>query len=270
MLLVEGNSGNQVKYLQYGLRIKCYNPKSLDGIFGPATTAAVKKYQAAKGLTADGKVGDRTWSTLKSDIFPIQRALKNKGYYSGSIDGVAGDATYDALLAFQEDNNLTADGMAGSSTLDKLYSDMPVEYPLLKQGSSGDAVVDLQKKLIALGYTCEKTGADGQFGAGTYQAVIAFQRANGLTADGIVGDSTWSVLNSGDAVDNDSATYPLLKQGSKGTSVKKLQDILIGLIYDCGTTGADGDFGPGTTRAVIAFQKANGLDADGIVGRLTW
>lgn len=55
MLLVEGSSGNQVKFLQYRLRIKCFNPKSIDGIFGPSTTTAVKHYQTAKGLSADGK-----------------------------------------------------------------------------------------------------------------------------------------------------------------------------------------------------------------------
>lgn len=97
MLLSEGDFGSQVKYLQYGLWIICYNPKSIDGIFEPSTTAAIKQYRFSKGLTDDGKVGDRTWISLKSDIIPIQRALKNKDYYSGSIDGVASDETYNAI-----------------------------------------------------------------------------------------------------------------------------------------------------------------------------
>lgn len=270
MLLVEGSRGNTVKYLQYGLRIKCFNPKSLDGIFGPATTKAVKRYQTSKGLSADGKVGNGTWNALKEDIKPIQEALKKKGYYSGTIDGVAGSGTYNALVKFQKEHHLTADGMAGKSTLNKLYSNSEESYPTLKQGSSGSKVKELQKKLIALGYNCGNTGADGSFGEGTYNAVIAFQRANNLTADGIVGQKTWQVLNSEKAIDYDCSKYPLLKQGSKGKPVVYLQKILIGLKYDCGNTGADGDFGSGTVKAVKEFQTANGLTADGIVGRKTW
>lgn len=270
MLLVEGSSGNQVKYLQYGLRIKCFNPKNIDGIFGPSTTTAVKRYQTSKGLSADGKVGDGTWNALKDDIKTIQQALKRKGYYSGTVDGVAGEGTYNALVKFQKEQDLTADGMAGQATLDKLYDDSGESYPILKLGSSGAKVKELQTKLIALGYYCGKTGADGSFGTGTYNAVIAFQKTNKLTADGIAGQRTWEVLNSGKAIDNDSTKYPLLKQGSTGEAVIRLQNTLIGLNYDCGSTGADGNFGPGTTRAVTSFQTANGLTADGIVGRMTW
>ena len=53
-----------------------------------------------------------------------------------------------------------------------------------------------------------------------------------------------------------------LKKGSKGAEVKLLQELL-------GIT-ADGDFGPKTEAAVIAFQKAHGLTADGVVGAKTW
>src|SRR5690606_21186177 len=65
---------------------------------------------------------------------------------------------------------------------------------LLKIGSRGNAVVELQNKLNALGYNAGK--ADGIFGSKTRSAVMAFQRANGLTVDGIVGPATWAKLNS--------------------------------------------------------------------------
>jgi len=55
---------------------------------------------------------------------------------------------------------------------------------------------------------------------------------------------------------------PTLRQGDKGEAVKDLQTLL--------GIGADGDFGPGTKAAVIAFQRKKGLLADGIVGRGTW
>lgn len=117
MLLKNGSSGSYVTYLQYGLQIMCCSPGSMDGKFGTNTENAVKKYQGKKGLTQDGIVGDDTWNALVSDIKNIQTLLKNKGYYSGSIDGLAGTSTYNAVLQFQSDNGLTADGMVGSATL---------------------------------------------------------------------------------------------------------------------------------------------------------
>ena len=63
-------------------------------------------------------------------------------------------------------------------------------------------------------------------------------------------------------------TVKVLKYGSSGSAVKKLQILLNGLGYSCGTV--DGRFGAKTLEAVKAFQKANGLTADGIVGAATW
>lgn len=61
-----------------------------------------------------------------------------------------------------------------------------------------------------------------------------------------------------------------LRQGSKGDEVKKLQSALISAGYDVGSTGADGIYGSKTASAVKAYQKANGLSVDGIVGTQTW
>ena len=60
-----------------------------------------------------------------------------------------------------------------------------------------------------------------------------------------------------------------LRYGSEGPAVKELQTNLIKLKYDCGSAGADGDFGSGTEAAVRAFQKDHGLTIDGIVGTAT-
>ena len=61
----------------------------------------------------------------------------------------------------------------------------------------------------------------------------------------------------------------MLKKGSTGSDVKTMQIMLIACGYSCGPDGADGDFGKNTLAAVIAFQRANGLDTDGIYGPLT-
>ena len=61
---------------------------------------------------------------------------------------------------------------------------------------------------------------------------------------------------------------PTLKRGAKGNITKLLQEKLVSLGYN--TNGVDGIFGVGTEKAVISFQKSNGLVADGIVGQNTW
>lgn len=62
----------------------------------------------------------------------------------------------------------------------------------------------------------------------------------------------------------------VLKKGSKGATVKALQILLIGQGYSCGSSGADGDFGSATDKAVRAYQKVKGLGVDGVVGSKTW
>jgi Putative peptidoglycan binding domain len=64
----------------------------------------------------------------------------------------------------------------------------------LKPGDTGPQVTKLQRALTTLGYSPGKP--DGRFGAGTQQAVAAFQKANNLTADGIVGNQTLAALTS--------------------------------------------------------------------------
>lgn len=62
----------------------------------------------------------------------------------------------------------------------------------------------------------------------------------------------------------------MLQKGSKGEQVKTLQRLLVALGYSVGNAGIDGDFGNGTLNAVKAYQKANKLGVDGIVGKDTW
>ena len=144
------------------------------------------------------------------------------------------------------------------------------DMPMLYRGCTGDAVKTLQDKLNALGYN--SGNVDGIFGAKTYAAVTAFQKANSLGVDGIVGKLTWGKLYGvSPAMPVETTTVvgrPTVSYGSRGDAVRKLQELLNALGYDCGSV--DGIFGSKTKAAVLAFQKANGLGADGIVGPLTW
>ena len=147
------------------------------------------------------------------------------------------------------------------------YAPTVPDMPMLYRGCTGDAVKTLQDKLNTLGYN--SGNVDGIFGAKTYAAVTAFQKANSLGVDGIVGKLTWAKLYDATPVNvTPVTTQPMLRTGSRGDAVRKLQEMLNAKGYTCGNV--DGIFGSKTYAAVLAFQKANGLGADGIVGPLTW
>lgn len=73
-------------------------------------------------------------------------------------------------------------------------STITVEVEQLEKGARSGSVRPLQLLLIGSGMSCGGSGADGIFGAGTENAVKAFQRHHSLTVDGIVGKTTWSKL----------------------------------------------------------------------------
>lgn len=307
-LLKKGDKGDQVKALQQNLILLGYLTGEADGQFGPATKAAVTAFQAASGLRADGQAGEKTLEAIASAVRAVSnagtlrkgsrgdavKALQQKlialGYLSGSADGIFGDSTAKAVMAFQEAQSLTADGVAGSATisaLNKAYQggatgggtvtapadiskdqitilpgEQPSSYPMIKYGAEGDAVERLQTRLKELGYFDGTVG--GNFGTITRAAVMAFQAAANLTADGIVGGDTWAALYASNAPAAPSST---LKPGDKNDSVKAMQTRLIQLGYMTGS--ADGDFGDNTRTAVRAFQTAANLTADGIAGPQT-
>ena len=108
-------------------------------------------------------------------------------------------------------------------------------------------------------YKRQHLGADGQYGDDTKSAVVRFQQASGLSADGIVGEKTCAALG---GVWRQSWTLSrLLKKVSpipKGEDVRHVQEALISRGYSCGHLGADGQYGSDTKQAVKNFQQANG------------
>ena len=176
------------------------------------------------------------------------------------------DTNYTTLTGSIELWHKSTSSGGGGSYYAPVVPDMPMVY----WGCTGDAVKTLQEKLNAKGFN--SGNVDGIFGAKTYAAVTAFQKANSLGVDGIVGKLTWAKLYGvSPAMPVETTTVvgrPMVSYGSRGDAVRKLQELLNALGYDCGSV--DGIFGSKTKAAVLAFQKANGLGADGIVGPLTW
>ena len=285
-LLKEGASGLEVRKLQGRLAELGYYAGGVDGIYGSTTTSAVKAFQRANGLSGDGQAGTQTQTKLYSanakyatspvttanpdqtrtlsvgmtgnDVYALQERLIELNYLSGVADGVFGTETQNALIAFQNRNGLTADGTAGASTLKKLSGSCkaatataaPSSNGTLHEGDSGEDVYNLQARLFELGYYNGRI--DGRYSSETTAAVKAFQKANGLSADGIAGQGTLNKLNSGNAVVSDGTTddvtgdetgdeptatyqpttaYTVLRRGDKSDQVQVMQRYLATLGY---------------------------------------
>lgn len=251
-------ASNNVQTTQSVQEAATYSPDDTAVILtlsSEARSASVETYGAASSSTL--KVGS-TGTAVKT----LQSNLITLGYLSDKADGIFGTNTKNAVIAFQKAYGLSADGIVGAKTQNAITKALNNHNKgILTQGSRGTAVKTLQTNLIKLGYLSDK--ADGIFGANTKKAVIAFQKACGLDADGIVGSSTKTAIEKAIKYKNKG----ILSIGCKGEDVKEIQTALKKLGYLSGK--ADGVFGISTKKAVTAFQKAQGLSANGRVNNAT-
>ena len=227
-------------------------------------------------------------------VLQLQQALNALGYDTNGADGKFGKGTERAVKAYQQANGLTADGKAGVKTLAQLYSGSSVSGSTsgtasseiytaknpntLQSGDSGSKVTQLQNALKLLGFYTG--GVDGKFGSGTKKAVMQFQRVNGLTVDGLAGTQTQKLLysqvdsgvsggssSSGSSSSGSSGFTRTLRKGYTGADVIAVQQKLKELGFYSGSV--DGVYGTGSIAAVKKFQQQNGLTADGLVGSRT-
>ena len=160
-----GEAGENVEKLQRALQIKkCYKGV-VDGKFGKLTQDALKTYQQKQSLTVNGKAdyatirslfGSVSETTAKDDpkmngitrisqipvpnttkpnnsgkhVVALQQALKLKGYFSAPIDGRYDNKTVEAVKKFQKHYKLSEDGIAGHSTIKKLFGKNPANYTI--------------------------------------------------------------------------------------------------------------------------------------------
>lgn len=128
---------------------------------------------------------------------------------------------------------------------------------------SKNSIKDVQTKLNAIGYSCGTP--DGIAGKNTKAAVTSFQKLCGLKDQS--GNITNETITKLDSVYNRSQKGVLSRGLRNNASVKKLQENLNKLNYNCGTP--DGTFGAGTETALRNFQKANKITVDGLAGSAT-
>ena len=201
-LKADGIAGDKTQRLLLGDPANVLTPEGnvvLAEESGQPPAAPIIEVPADNGTLRLGSKGDA--------VRTLQTRLQELGYLTVRPDGSFGANTETAVKAFQQSNKLKADGVVGNATQTKLYaSDVKAAATqttetasgLLKEGSTGDGVKQMQTALQKLGFY--KGTVTGSFGPLTREAVVAFQRANKLSTDGIAGVTTLNKLYGGSAV----------------------------------------------------------------------
>ncbi|MCY0909858.1 MAG: peptidoglycan-binding protein, partial [Sulfobacillus thermotolerans] len=231
--LSQGDSGTDVAVVQavYNLMLKTMNPPqgpmgaaiSISGTYDAATVQAVKNIQSYFGLTADGVMGSATYFVYGQGVGPNttyggpvygsrQLAQGNSGgdvtilqnrlncfRYSSMVGqpatGTFDSATAAAVLAFKRDAEANGDtGFPDNAIAGYGYYDATWIYTFaggraIFTGRNGFDVVFVQVVLQNLGYYSGRI--TGYYDAATKNAVEAFQSAQGISADGVVGPETF-------------------------------------------------------------------------------
>ena len=247
--LREGASGQNVRLVQFWLKIahtvySRLNDLTVDGTFGAATTAAVKRFQTYFGLTSDGVVGRTTWNKLYEVYNDIANKLLSSSLRPGEYPGIL------------------RRGSSGTAVRELQF----YLYLLSAYESSIPAV-----------------SIDGSFGAATENAVRAYQRFAGLTVDGIVGRATWESLygkasalrSSGPVVTLKRLPYPgqPLTVGSEGSDVLYYTILLRRIAYYFESVEAPPlatVYTGETAAATRSAQALLGLPETGIADAETW
>lgn len=245
-ILQEGDKDGSVYTLQEYLADKGLLNVDPTGYYGSLTEQAVISFQESAGLSTDGKAGPATLSkllgsaydgvtysgSLKEDVLQngdeslavgdVQRRLMELGYIELSeFTSYFGSITEDGVRRFQRANKLNVDGIAGPATLKRMFSSSATAYTMYPDDTGND-VTRLQKRLAELNYF--KQDATGFYGPYTTEAVIAFQKRNDLSADGIAGPRTLDKLYSPDAKSAAKASSSTDSKKTEQTEEKKTEE----------------------------------------------
>jgi peptidoglycan hydrolase-like protein with peptidoglycan-binding domain len=263
---VDGGSG-AVRRLQRALRNDAYAPGPVDGIYGPLTEGAVRRFQEAHGLPIDGIVGPQTRAALRSAglegrrgspavgpgdgyrspagsarVIDVQRMLSAAGYETGAVDGRFGPQTEAAVQWFQVKRGLPPTGIVDRTTLRRLR----VQSLDSLRTDGGAAPAELSAPPLPT--------------AGWHGRPIRNPHRHGIAAAPAAAERG--------AADARSLRLGAGYQSAVGSRpVRRLQRRLLRLGYRPGPV--DGIFGPQTKAAVQWFQMKHGLRPSGATDAAT-
>jgi peptidoglycan hydrolase-like protein with peptidoglycan-binding domain len=303
IVLSEGSEGRQVQLLQ-----KALGSIKVDGVFGPETEAAVRSFQASRGLTVDGVVGPLTSAALRSQsagaAFIADVSSTLPGTASLPVATSAAPASTQGATAVPAAStegvtrlvSATTGGSEATAEIEPAEAEAEAKTVALEtqaqekhaEETATGAVKELQSAL--------HVSADGDFGPETEAAVRRLQARHGLTVDGIVGPETWGLVG---VSDKETLTPPpsalpkpapshkhtatiaatrnvRLTPGNGGTTEAAPQPetatgaTAVEWLQRALKLPVDGEFGPETEAAVRRLQARHGLPVDGVVGPATW
>lgn len=178
--LKPGTTSDEVKILQQRLmELNYMDGDEPTGFYGPITKEAIQFFQRTHKMKIDGIAGEDTLKLLfsgeakKYTIFPgdsgsdvssIQRRLKELNYFDGKATGLYGSETTAAVKAFQKANKLTVDGVIGTRTRERLYSEKAVEAPKVSTPSNTSKPSSTAKPTATKKPSSPTTGGGGNTG----------------------------------------------------------------------------------------------------------
>ncbi|MBE8966638.1 peptidoglycan-binding protein [Nostocales cyanobacterium LEGE 12452] len=297
-----GSNGPEVSSTQRCLKKLGYFNGPVTGKFASLTQNATIKFQQANRISADGVVGASTQRALQracqsrssnrnigsasrrrsqpqaspvgqyptlsqgktgAAVTRLQQRLRQLGYFNTNPTGNFGRITKDAVIAFQRSYRITANGIVNRQTWNALMGSSPTPG---RSSLSSQQVRELQVRLRQLGYL--NADATGNVGPMTREAVIAFQRNNGLPVDGIANalvlDSVRRASTGG--IQQPARNY--LTVGDRGENVRVVQERLAQLGFS--NANPDGLFNDYTRQSVAAFQQYSRINSTGNVDWQTW
>ncbi|MEH1869333.1 MAG: peptidoglycan-binding protein [Nostoc sp.] len=295
-----GSNGPEVSSSQRCLKKLGYFNGPVSGKFASLTQNAVIKFQQANRIPADGVVGINTQQALQracqsrttgrntssasrsSGQYPVlsqgktgaavtrlQQRLRQLGYLNVNPNGNFGPKTRDAVIKFQRNYRIAANGIVNRQTWNVLLGSSPNQARSSRSSSlSTQQVRELQVRLRQLGYF--NTNPTGTIGPITKNAVSKFQQNYRLPVDGIadaqVLEAVRRVSIGGSITQQPSRDY--LTVGDRGDNVALVQQRLLQL--NLSNTNPDGFFSNDTRESVIAFQQYSRINATGNVDWQTW
>lgn len=206
---------------------------------------------------------EMTLEAKSEEVVRLQKRLIALGCIIGEPTDYYGPATKRGLMIFQHYNDLDVTGDADKQTQTLLYSADAKKppFPLLKQGSKGDDVSYLQKRLKELGFMIGPV--DGSFGGATVSAIQNLQTYMQQSDPSMVVDGVADPLMVDAFFDEQFQSVPEpLNVGAQGLEVSRVQRRLYDLEYLY--TGPDGVYGDGTKGAVNNFQARNKIRQSGL------
>lgn len=247
--------------------------------------------QSARGTLIGAKPAGGDRPTLKpgsqgETVSELQAALKLLGFYAGTVDGVYGEQTAKAVSQFQSVAGLEVDGIAGADTWSRLFptssiavnsanvpthsataNDVPTSSAAaLTQGTPFPPATVASTDLPPTSPPIVDTTSPSPLPAARPVTPTPAPQSTGGTATTTPRPTT--PATSTETKERTTVALPVLRKGMRGPAVMNLQERLRAIGVFKGAI--DGVFGTETEAAVKAAQRNRSLNADGVVGPMTW